>query len=64
VDTAEMPDRLAESLILFVQQNHGSLPKGRRSHECAKLTGDEVAALESATREAFERFEETGIVSE
>jgi hypothetical protein len=64
IDTVEMPDRLAENLILFVRQNHGSLPKGRRSHEYAKLTDDEVAALEGVIREAFEGFEESGIVPE
>lgn len=57
MDLLEMPDHLAENLIPFVRQNHGSLPKGLRSHEYGKLTDDEVAALEGVIREAFEGFE-------
>jgi hypothetical protein len=57
MDTVDMPDRLAKDLIMFVQQNHGVLPKRRRSHEFSKLTDDEVATLEAVIREAFEHFE-------
>jgi hypothetical protein len=57
MDTVDMPDRLAKDLIMFVQQNHGALPKRRRSHEFSKLTDDEVAALEAVIRETFEHFE-------
>ncbi len=60
MDTVEMPDRLAENLIMFVQQNHGSLPKGRRRHEFSKLTDHEVTALEKVICEAFEGFEHDG----
>src|SRR5258707_633269 len=57
MDAVDMPDRLAEDLIMFVQQNHGVLPKRRRSHEFSKLLDDEVAALEAVIRETFEHFE-------
>jgi hypothetical protein len=57
MDTVDMPDRLAKDLIMFVQQNHGVLPKRGRSHEFSKLTDDEVAALEAVIRETFEHFE-------
>ncbi len=57
VETVDMPDRLAKDSIMFVQQNHGVLPKRRRSHEFSKLTDDEVAALEAVIRETFEHFE-------
>jgi hypothetical protein len=57
MDTVDMPDRIAKDLIMFVQQNHGVLPKRRRSHEFSKLTDDEVAALEAVIRETFELFE-------
>ena len=60
MDTVEMPDRLAENLIMFVRQNHGSLPKGRRHHEFSKLTDDEVMTVEGVIREAFEGFEDGG----
>jgi hypothetical protein len=52
-----MPDRLAKDFIMFVQQNHGALPRMRRSHEFSKLTDDEVAALEAVILETFEHFE-------
>src|SRR5467141_487829 len=57
MEAVDMPDRLAKDLIMFVQQNHGVLPKRRRSHEFSKLTDDEVAALEAVIRETFEHFE-------
>jgi hypothetical protein len=57
MDTVDMPDRLAKDFIMFVQQNHGVLPKRRRTHEFGKLTDDEVAALEAVIRETFEHFE-------
>jgi hypothetical protein len=57
MDTVDMPDRLAKDFIIFVRQNHGVLPKRRRSHEFSKLTDDEVAALEAVIRETFEHFE-------
>lgn len=57
MDTVDMPDRLAKDLIMFVQRNHGVLPKRRRSHEFSKLTDDEVAPLDAVMRETFEHFE-------
>ena len=57
MDTVDMPDRLAKDFIMFVQQNHGVLPKRCRSHEFGKLTDDEVVALEAVVRESFEHFE-------
>jgi hypothetical protein len=57
MDTVDMPNRLAKDFIMFVQQNHGALPKRRRSHEFGKLTNDEVPALEAVVRESFEHFE-------
>jgi hypothetical protein len=41
MDTVEMPDRLAESLVTFICQNKGKLGK-RRESEFAKLTDKEV----------------------
>lgn len=54
----EMPDRLAENLVMFIRQNKGTLSKKRRNDEFAKLTDDEVASLEAIVRKAFEGFEE------
>ncbi len=58
MDAVEMPDRLAENLVMFIRQNHGSLSKNRREHEFEKLRDDEVALVEGIVRDAFEGFED------
>ncbi len=57
MDAVEMPDRLAENLLLFIRQNEGKLSKKRRDGEFAKLRDDEVALIEGIVNEAFEGFE-------
>jgi hypothetical protein len=57
-DMVEMPDRLAENLVMFIRQNKGTLPKKRRTEEFWKLSDDEVASLEIIVRDAFEGFED------
>jgi hypothetical protein len=57
MNTVEMPDRLAENLIIFIRQNHGSLPKRRREKELKELTNQEVATLEAIVRESFTGFD-------
>jgi Fic/DOC family len=57
MDTVEMPDRIAEDLIMFMRQNQWKLPKKRRQDEYAKLTDKEVEALETVVREAFDGFD-------
>ena len=58
MDTVEMPDRLAENLVMFIRQNKGTLPKNRRADEYKKLRDDEVTLLEGVVREAFEGFDD------
>ena len=58
MDTVEMPDRLAENLIMFIRQNDGTLSRRRREGEFAKLRDDEVRTLEAIVREAFEGYAE------
>ena len=58
METVEMPDHVAENLIIFIRQNKGALSKKRREGEFAALTDDEVARLEMIVRDAFEGFEE------
>jgi hypothetical protein len=58
MNTVEMPDRLAENLVMFIRENHGRLSKRRRENEFQKLTDKEVALLEGIVREAFEGFDE------
>lgn len=57
MDAVEMPDRVAENLVMFIRRNQGSLPKNRREHEFRNLRDDEVALIEGIVREAFEAFE-------
>ena len=59
MDTMEMPDTLAESLVMFVRQNQGKLGKKRRENQFGKLTEEEVRAVEAIVREEFEGFPET-----
>ena len=56
MDTVEMPDRMAENLVMFIRQNKGTLSKKRRAEEFGKLRDDEVASLELIVRDAFEGF--------
>lgn len=53
----EMPDRLAQNLILFIRQNDGTLSKRKREKEFYKLTDEEVHGLESIVQDAFEGFD-------
>jgi hypothetical protein len=57
MDAVEMPDRLAENLVMFIRQNKGSLSKNRREHEFKALRDDEVTLMEGIVRDAFEGFE-------
>ncbi len=50
----EMPQRIADRLILFVRQNEGRLPKRRRKGEFAALTDQEVFSIERAIASAFD----------
>ena len=55
-DLVEMPDRIAEDLLMYIRKNNGRLGKKRRQNEFAKLTDGEVSAVEAIVREAFEGF--------
>lgn len=59
MDTVDMPDRLAENLIMYIRKNNGSLGRKRRENEFAKLTDDEVASIQTIVREAFDGYAET-----
>jgi hypothetical protein len=53
----EMPDHVAEDLLMFIRQNKGTLAKGRREGEFRQLRDEEVSALESIVRDAFAGFD-------
>lgn len=59
MDMVEMPDRLAEDLIMFIRQNGGKLGRRRREGEFEKLTDEEANTAEVIVREEFDGFPET-----
>lgn len=62
MDTVEMPDRLAENLLMFIRQNGGTLPKKRRGNEFKALDDKEVRQLEEIVQDAFDGFGELNIM--
>jgi hypothetical protein len=56
MEFVELPNRMAEDLLMFIRQNKGKLGKKRREDQFAKLTDEEVAAIEAIVQEAFEDF--------
>lgn len=54
MNTVEMPDRVAQSLVLFIRQNDNRLSRRRRENEFEKLTDAEVTAIEKIIAEEFE----------
>ena len=56
MDAVEMPDRVAEDLVLFIRQNDGSLSKKRREGEFNNLRDEEVASIEDIVNDAFAGF--------
>jgi hypothetical protein len=58
MDTVEMPDRVAENLVMFIRQNKGTLARKQRTEEFRKLRDEEVASIEGIVGDAFEGFAE------
>jgi hypothetical protein len=56
MDAVEMPDRVAENLVMFIRQNNGTLSKKCREGECKKLRDEEVTLIEGIVNEAFAGF--------
>ncbi len=56
MDVVEMPDRVAENLVLFIRQNDGVLSKKRREGEFKNLRADEVSSIEGIVNDAFAGF--------
>ncbi|MDN5851136.1 MAG: hypothetical protein L0H63_16120, partial [Nitrococcus sp.] len=57
MNLVEMPNRMAQDLVMHIRQNGGSLSKRRRTGEFEKLRDDEVQQIESIVAEAFEDFD-------
>jgi hypothetical protein len=60
MEAVEMPDRLAENLVMFIRQNNGRLSNKRREGEFRQLRDDEVTLIEGIVGDAFEGFSEPG----
>jgi Fic/DOC family len=58
MNTVEMPDRLAENLVVYIRSNHGKLSKRRREGEFRELRDEEVGLLEGIVHDAFDGFDE------
>jgi len=58
MDAVEMPDRVAENLVMLIRQNNGTLPRRRRENEFQKLRDDEVTLVEGIVNDAFSGFAE------
>jgi len=56
MEAVEMPDRIAENLVMFIRQNNGSLSKNRREGEFRQLRDDEVRLVERIVGDAFAGF--------
>ena len=54
MEIVDMPDRLAQNLLMFMRQNGGKIPTRRRKNEFAALTDDEANRIEAIYSEVFE----------
>lgn len=57
MNVAEMPDRMAADLVMFIRQNAGRLSRRRREREFAPLSDDEVRVLEEIVGDVFDGFD-------
>jgi hypothetical protein len=58
MEAVEMPDRLAEDLVMFIRQNNGLLPRRRREADFKELRDDEVLTVERIVADAFSGFDD------
>jgi hypothetical protein len=56
MQAVEMPDRIAENLVMFIRQNNGALSRNRREGEFSRLRDDEVRLAERIVSDAFAGF--------
>jgi len=53
MEAVEMPDRIAENLVMFIRKNNGTLSEKRREGEFNSLRDDEVKLIEDIVNDAF-----------
>jgi len=56
MDAVEMPDRVAENLVMFIRRNNGVLSRKRREGEFKNLREGEVTLIEGIVNDAFAGF--------
>ncbi len=54
MEIVDMPDRLAQNLLMFMRQNRGRIPKRRRENEFSALTDEEAKRIEAIYSEIFD----------
>ncbi|MBD1549675.1 hypothetical protein [Roseibium aggregatum] len=57
MNTIEMPDRLAQDLIMDIRQNDGKLSKKRQTGIFEKMSVEEVSKSEEIVQDAFADFD-------
>ena len=60
MEAVDMPDRIAENLVMFIRQTNGELSKNRREGEFKQLTDEEVRRIQQIVADAFEGFGDAG----
>ena len=53
MEIVDMPDRLAQDILMFMRQNGGKIPRRRRKNEFAALTEVEAERIEEIYNEVF-----------
>lgn len=57
MNMVEMPDRIAQDLVMHIRQNSGTLSTRRRNKEFRKLTDDEIVTIEGMIQFAFDEYD-------
>ncbi len=60
MEFVEMPNRLAQNLIMFIRQNNGQIPKKHREKEFSALTDEETNGIEEIIQDAYKSYDDAG----
>ncbi|MEX2132447.1 MAG: Fic family protein [Pseudohongiellaceae bacterium] len=58
MEYVEMPDKVAQDLVMHIRKNSGKLPLGQLKKGFAMLSDDEVMGMERIVNSAFEGFDQ------
>ena len=58
METVEMPDRVADNLVMLIRRNRGRLSRKRREGEFKQLRDNEVVTVERIVADAFDGFDD------